>query len=502
MEQQTEVERKFAVDEAFELGRVRWPDGVGLVPAGERVLTSTYLDTADLRLAARGVSLRRRSGGHDEGWHLKLPRGQDAREEIREPLEAGADDAPPERLAALVKAYARGRPLEPVARIRTTRAVHRLRAGGDGELVAELADDHVAAEVVGAEPGARTWREIEVELVGGPPELLHAAARALLEAGAVPSPAPSKLARALGPRFPARPQEQELDVDGPAAAVVMTYLRAQVDALLEADPGVRTDAPDAVHQMRVATRRLRTALKTFRPVLAREHTDRLRGELRWIATVLGDARDAEVLRRRLREEAADAPPSAERQAAVGRIDSDLAARYDTARAELLRELDGPRYLRLLDDLDTLLESPPLTERAPAEARRELPRLARRAFKAVRRAHGVAESAGTDAALHEVRKAAKRARYAGEALRPAFGKRAKRFAAAMEAVQDVLGEHQDSVVARETLTTMAARARAAGQDTFHLGRLAEREATRAAAARAAYAEAWRAASRKRLLRWTR
>jgi len=136
----------------------------------------------------------------------------------------------------------------------------------------------------------------------------------------------------------------------------------------------------------------------------------------------------------------------------------------------------------------------------------LPRTARKAYREVRRLHGRAQAAESaeqrETLLHEVRKAAKRARYAGEALRPAFGDDAKKFAAAMEEVQEVLGEHRDSVIAGQTLTGLAAQAREEGEDTFELGRLAGLEEARSAAAAAAYDAAWAAASRKKLRRWTR
>ncbi|WP_345044639.1 CYTH and CHAD domain-containing protein [Georgenia daeguensis] len=500
MRSQLEVEQKFAVPESFRLADVPFPHR--LHADGTLHLESTYVDTADLRLAAHGITLRRRTGGTDDGWHLKLP-GPDGRLEVHEP--PGPEGTmPPESLRRLVAVHVRDEPLVPVARLRTTRAVHRLRDGR--RVLAEVVEDDVTAEALGDDVMLSTWREVEVELVDGGPDVLEELAAALVAAGATDPPAPSKLVRALGDRLqsPADPPRAPSPRD-PAGDVVLAYLTEQVAALKDADPGMRRDADDAVHQMRVASRRLRSALKTFRPVLDRARTDVVRGELRWLAHALGDARDTEVLHARLRE-LLGAEGHPDRDAAAARVDAELGSRYDRAHREVLSDLDSPRYFRLLDELDALVASPPLTDAAGRPAQEVLPRTARKAYRELRRLHDGAHAADSaeerETLLHEVRKAAKRARYAGEALRPAFGKDAKKFAAAMEEVQDVLGEHRDGVIAGQTVAGLATRAREEGEDTFELGRLAGLEEARSAAAEAAYDEAWRSASRKRLRRWTR
>ncbi|WP_193721609.1 CHAD domain-containing protein [Georgenia subflava] len=313
--------------------------------------------------------------------------------------------------------------------------------------------------------------------------------------------------RAVGDAVPRRPgPDREASPDSPASEVVLGYVDAQLLALRQAQPGVVADSPDAVHQMRVAARRLRSTLKTFRALFDREPAERLREELRWLGTVLGDARDAEVMHARLRDRLAADPVSNGRAAVLGRIDSVFDARRAQARKQVLRELGRPRHLRLLDDLEAFVAEPPLTGRAAHEASKELPGRAHKAWRTVRRRHrevdgatGAGEPAG---ALHEVRKAAKRARYAGEALEPVFGRDAERFAAAMEEIQDVLGAHQDGHLAREAWTALAAQAHAAGENTFHYGRLAAQEEAGVEAARREYRDAWRAATRKRLHAWTR
>ncbi|WP_193509407.1 CHAD domain-containing protein [Cryobacterium sp. BB736] len=293
---------------------------------------------------------------------------------------------------------------------------------------------------------------------------------------------------------------------GTAGELVMAYVTEQFAELRTADAGVRRDADGALHDMRVASRRLGSALKIFRPVLDGKRTDALRGELRWIGHSLGGARDSEVLHARLREALSEDGRDTARDAAAERVNTQFGVRSERAKRVLRGDLDSQRYFMLLDALDELVHSPPLTEAAASRADRILPQRVGKAYRQMRRLHDRAGAAGTgeerEALLHEVRKAAKRARYASEALVPAVGKDAKRFAAAMEGVQEVIGEYRDSVIAGETLIGLAVQAQEAGEDTFEIGRLAGLEEARSAAAAAAYDTAWRAASKKKLRRWMR
>jgi inorganic triphosphatase YgiF len=197
-----EIESKFDVDTGFvvpDLSGVA--DGSGVTQPEVRLLAAHYFDTGDLRLIGAKVTLRRRTGGPDEGWHLKLPAGAGRRREMQAPLGDG-DTAVPPQLAAMVSEWADGEPLRVVAVLETRRTVRNLTAAG-GETLAEVADDLVTGRVPGPgdDPGQPvTWREIEVELVSGGPGILAAARDRLVAAGARPSRFPSKLARLLGPR--------------------------------------------------------------------------------------------------------------------------------------------------------------------------------------------------------------------------------------------------------------------------------------------------------------
>jgi inorganic triphosphatase YgiF len=197
-----ETERKYEVPAGFRLPSLAGVPGVGEVTAPRRHrLTAVYYDTPGLALANAHITLRRRTGGTDAGWHLKLPAGEQSRREIHAPLGSGRAGVPP-RLLALVAAQAGGQPVRPVARLRTGRTVRHLLGAG-GEVLAEVADDRVTGSVPGAGGDGEgwrlvvTWREVEVELVTGTGALLEEAGARLCAAGARPSASPSKLALVL-----------------------------------------------------------------------------------------------------------------------------------------------------------------------------------------------------------------------------------------------------------------------------------------------------------------
>ena len=353
-----------------------------------------------------------------------------------------------------------------------------------------------------------TWREVEVELLHGDRSLLDAVSSQLQAGGLTPSGSSSKLARVLGDIVQPTPEAEAMSSAGRATAgtVVLAHLREQVDKLVMHDRGARVDEPDAVHQMRVATRRLRSALATYRPLLDRERTDPVRQVLKWLGEVLGRPRDTEVLHWRLRDLVA-AQPSELVLGPVGRrVDLEMRDRHRDALADLAAALDGDRYFRLLDALDNLLADPPLTARAGKPAYTQLPALVGRAADRVdRAARAVADDRTPqvrDQGLHEVRKSAKRARYAAESAVPVSGKPARRLANRMEALQDVLGEHQDSVAARALLGELAVAAQESGENGFTFGLLYAQEGARANDARRAYGPALCKASTTKARRWTR
>jgi len=197
-----ETELKFEVGLDFVLPDLSGlADGVAVTAPDVYLLVASYFDTADLRLAKAGITLRRRTGGGDAGWHLKLPVTASTRRELQVPLGDEATTVPPQ-LASQVSMWARDERLQVVAVLETRRTVRRL-TGADGETLAEVADDVVTGRVPGPgdAPGEpATWREIEVELVTGGPQILAPAGARLTAAGARPSSSASKLGRLLGAR--------------------------------------------------------------------------------------------------------------------------------------------------------------------------------------------------------------------------------------------------------------------------------------------------------------
>ncbi|MFJ3159016.1 CYTH and CHAD domain-containing protein [Streptomyces kanasensis] len=473
-----EIERKYEAEPGTRLPDLTAVRGVAAVlDRGVAELDAVYYDTPDLRLAAASVTLRRRTGGADAGWHLKLPVAPGVRDEVHAPL---ADDVPRD-LADLVRARTRGAALVPLVRLRSHRDVRHL-VDERGALLAEASTDTVRAErLAGGDGGTVEWTEIEVELAdGADPAFLDAVDKRLRKKGLAPSRASSKLAKALdhtGRRPPRAPEP-----DGTAGGHLLAHLREQAGLLAAHDAAVRRDLPDSVHQMRVATRRLRSAFRTYRKFLDRSATDPVAAELKWLAGELGADRDQEVLTERLTSHVDALPVTLLLGPVRARLRAWSAAGRVRVRARTLAVLDGERYTALLDALDALLADPPLRpaaagaadEALPAAVLREYDRLAAR----VDRALALPPGQDRDVALHEARKAAKRVRYAAEAAAPALGKRGKRFTKGVKAVQKVLGEHQDSVVAREALRDLAIQAHASGETAFTWGLLHGREAARA------------------------
>jgi CHAD domain-containing protein len=487
------------------------PSVAGAAGPQEQLLEAEYYDTSDMRLIRQGVTLRRRRGGSDAGWHLKLPAGGSTRREIRVPL--GRSRQVPARLASLARGYTRGEALRPVARISTRRQVLTL-VDSAGASLAEIAADDVSAQTLGEETVISQWAEVEVELTGGGPRLLKAADAQLRRDGLVPSARSAKLERALG--WPGRPGRGGHRPPasgrggprqaGPASAgdVVLAYLRQHAARLGAQDPLVRADEPDSVHQMRVATRRLRSTLQTFGEVIPRSGTGEILAELKWLGGVLGEARDAEVLASRLAKNVRTAPAELILGPVQARVTGHFAPVKAAARANVLAALDSARYFALRDALDVLLADPPLSAEAAGPAARVLPGAARRTYRRtrrrMRRAGHTPPGRPQELAYHEARKAAKRARYAGEAISPALGRGARRFTRQMKKIQSVLGDHQDAVVARGVDRELGIGAHLAGENAFSYGLLYEQEDQRAARLRAEARRTWKQASRPAFSHW--
>ncbi len=328
----------------------------------EELLVAVYYDTSDLRLLRAGITLRRRTGGEDAGWHLKLPVSGRTREEVRLPLDAGSTpDEVPRELAELVRARSRDAKLVPVATVSTRRqTVNLLDAAG--QVLAEVADDRVVAERRQGSAARDSWREVEVELAGGDSDLLAAVDAVLRRHGLHPSARSAKLERVLASDLPAERQSASPTAAGPAHQAVTSYLAAQAEDMAALDPLVRRFRPDSVHKMRIATRRLRSTLRSFRSVIRPDQTEHIAAELKWLGDTLGQARDAEVLARRMRTRQEETDAAELLGPVVARIESHFADADAEARAAVLLALESARYTALLAGLDVLIAEPPL---APA-----------------------------------------------------------------------------------------------------------------------------------------
>ncbi|MET4060815.1 CHAD domain-containing protein [Arthrobacter sp. UYP6] len=281
--------------------------------------------------------------------------------------------------------------------------------------------------------------------------------------------------------------------DGLAGLLLQSYLHEQLLTMLHEDPRVRADEPDAIHKMRVSTRRMRSALASYRRVLAADPAREARNELKWLAGILGAARDAQVLRARLQALVADQPAELVMGPVQQRIDEDLLGDYHSAHAIILHVLDGDRYIRLLEQLEIMVTKPDFTREADAPAAetagRMLKRDRRRLHQRVRDARAASDDEQRSESLHEARKDAKRLRYAAEVAQPVRTEGSAELVAGAEHIQKILGEHQDSVVSRDYLRRLGATAAGYGQNGFTYGRLHALEEQRGKAARNRFRKAW-------------
>ncbi|HEV2592479.1 MAG TPA: CYTH and CHAD domain-containing protein [Gaiellaceae bacterium] len=416
MEMALERELKLDADAAFEL-----PPDLG-EPLESRLFTSTYYDTPIRSLLRSGITLRRRVERGLSHWQLKLPR-DDGREELEA---AGGPAGPPDDLRRLLTAHLRHGALGPVATLRTRRAGYRV--ADHGRPVADVTLD--AVDVLEGQRQAGAFRELEVELVDGGDHDLDRLGKILRRAGARRSDGRSKLMRVL-------PLE-----DGPADPY---GLRAQLQQLERHDPGVRLgDDAEDLHRFRVATRRTRAIVRATRPLLGDLLTP-LSGDLAWLAGVLGPVRDLDVLIDRLRVEVA----ALDADASAG---DELVATLEEQRARhrdvLLEALDSQRYVELLARFERDIEG--------VEAGGDVVALAAKAFKRLRRDARALGKDPDDESVHVLRKTAKKARYAAELV---DDRKVARYVAALKELQDVVGVHQDAVVAEGQLREIA-RARTA------------------------------------------
>jgi CHAD domain-containing protein len=438
-------------------------------PVEERVFTATHYDTPRRRLERAGLVLRRRLENGNNVWELDLPREP----EHRILAAAGAPATPPPVLGKLLSGIVQAEPLEEVRTIRTRRTGVRVTDGGV-ETVEILVDANAVLDGGRVE---REFTEISLRPLDGDSRPVRALTKKVRQAGAR--------------RVQASPRDAGAKLPGTAA--VSARLRRQHALMLAHDPGVRLgEDPEDVHQLRVATRRLRSLLRSVRPFFAEGPLEAVRKDLSWLADRLGSVRDLDVLIERVRDErlALELPEQAE----AAHVVDMLVAEREAARGRLLSAMRTKRYVRLLTRIEELAESPPIeTDDVPVA------KVARSEFQKLRSAASSLGPDATDDELHKVRVRVKRARYAAEVARGAAGKPAARFIQKAKGLQDVAGDLQDAAVAEERLRLLSERVDRPGA-AFAAGRLVERARARQTAARSAFPKAWSRVEKTGLRAW--
>jgi len=482
-----EVERKLRVADDFQLEQALAGLGpLNAVREPDRDLDADYFDTDELTLIRWKITLRRRTGGPDEGWHLKLP--VNGRSGDREELHLPLSDHVPAELADIVSPLIGERPLRMQAKVLTTRTPFAI-FNAAGTQLAEVVDDHV--RIAGPSTRDLAYRQIEVEASDASDlyslDAMELVTGNLLAAGAAMTTL-GKAASALGNRAsaPADVPEPQLPTGMVLAIDVLRFiLLGQVRALLMADMNVRRLEDDGVHQMRVACRRLRSTLRVFAPLFEADWQQHLRAELGWLASEMGQVRDAEVVHARLTENAAVLGDQA--QALQPTLDSELARRTTGGLAGALAALRSDRHQYLIEDLIDAANHPTAVTTAYLPYQQVMAPLVAQAWESLRSACNALELETPSTDWHQARIIAKRARYALEAVLPVCDANARKFAKQLAMVTELLGTHQDAYVAQESVREMAAAAEPS--IAFLLGRLYEHESDLEIYDRFAFLELW-------------
>ena len=420
-----ERETKLMVDDSFRLPRLR---GRALP---RRVFTSAYYDTPDHCLAREHVTLRYRVEGRLGVWQLKLPLNGSRREvEVR-----GEAGQVPEVFTKALVVLLEGKSMVPIATLRTWRTGVRVPLGG-------RADADVVLDSVSVMAGGRVIQqfcELEIEWLHGKPPQGEFLIEMLKKAGAKPHDGRPKLFRALSFSYehPPRP---------PAHAPLSSHLRhaltMYVQALKRFDPGTRLGGePEELHQMRVAIRRLRAVLRSARQLVEPEWADPLMAGLTWLGRLLGYGRDLDVQIEYFRNEAKVLKPQDRRP--IERFVSGLEEGRRTFQQLLMDEMNSAAYLGFLSKLELAVHEPAMVEQDLT-----LADIAARQFKNLCKTMRRLPEHPSNEELHQVRIKAKRARYAAELAEPCIGKCAARFAKSAKSLQDLLGIHQDAVLAEQ------------------------------------------------------
>ena len=363
-------------------------------------------------------------------------------------------------------------------------------------------DQHTLASM-GAATELSAWTE--VELRPGPGAPVEEIEQRLVEAGLRPAEpaAESELDRLLRPA----PRVRRAGPAGSAGAALVEYLATHADRLAAEELRVRRGEPDSVHQLRVASRRMRSALQAFRPLLDRDRTDPVVADLREFGRELAPARDAEVLNERIRPALAALRTGAAARPGPGPGHPALRAGRGGSRSGRAEHTGRERYARLRACPGGAGRRP-AADQAGAAGRRPPSCPGRwpgprggwraRSCMAIDPEQDAERARPRRARRPQGRQAAALRHRGGPAGRRAAD--AKRFAKALKGFQTALGEHQDTVVAREALRELGAQAHAAGENGFSFGVLHARDAALAARIEEQLPELWADGLDPRNRRW--
>jgi CHAD domain-containing protein len=461
-------------------------EALTVAPGGTVSQVDLYLDTdersfqrAGYALRIRRLARRTKSGGEVTLKALgstPTTAGLRVRREVTEPLEA----PDPEVLARTagpvgerIRAVAGKRRVSPLFEVRTRRRVYTLGTAG------QIALDETSIRLPAGGPPARL-RRVEIEVANGSTPALRPFVEGLRAACGLQPAALSKyeaglLSAGLGAPSPDTFGPTAIDPNAPIGTLARAVLRRHFSAMLAHEPGTRLgDDIEELHDMRVATRRLRAGLSLFAEALPATST-RLHDELGWIGGVLGGVRDLDVELGQLDEWAA-ALPEADRQA-IDALRQLLEEQRAAARTELLAALESRRYRAFVERFGRMLRSERIARSGPSAvpARVAGADLIESRFRPFRKAAERIDPLTEPADYHRLRIRCKRLRYTLEFLADVYPQHARPLVKRLTALQDLLGLHQDADVAVERLRLLAVErgGELPPATVFAMGEIAER-----------------------------
>ncbi|MGB3633915.1 MAG: CHAD domain-containing protein [Rubrobacteraceae bacterium] len=468
---QQEIEWQF---DAFDVRPVsRWLEGGACknpsISIGEtREISDTYLDTGDWRIYLAGYALRIRhtKGKSKAEATMKLlasktdAPGLRSRREISETL----DSAEPEALKTSsgpvgkrVKSLIGPKALRPLFEVETSRSTYGLNL--DSSEVGEIALDETAIPLENDAKPARI-RRVEVEVEPEEVSRLELFVERLRDECRLSPAIASKYESGLFARELTPPKSPEFGptvVDGPLSTGELAFrvLRKQFGVFLAHEPGTRIgEDPEELHDMRVATRRMRAAMKIFEKAVP-VRTQKFRSELKWVAGALGEVRDLDVQLERLDLWVSDA--ELQDREPLEALRAVLERQREKYRRAMLRTLNSRRYAQLVESFGEFLRCGP-SRRTQASRQPILdagPDLVRKPHRKVRKLGDQLTKESSGEKYHELRKKGKRLRYALEFVSDIYRDPAKDLVKSLKKLQDVLGEHQDAEVAASRLRELSA-----------------------------------------------